>query len=165
MASVEALVEALKEFEGTLCFISHDLYFINSLADHVAHVDKGKVTLYPGNYDYFQRRQAALAEEDSPAPQSHSPQPAQNVPSNAGLVKSSADDVRRLRESEKARAKARKKANARIREIEEEVEDLKSQMGSIFVQSDYKKLMELDREIKALENELTEKRNELDGIL
>jgi len=51
--SVEALVSALSDFEGTLCFISHDLYFVNALANHVVHVHQGIVTLYPGNYDYF----------------------------------------------------------------------------------------------------------------
>lgn len=57
MASVEALIGALKEFEGTLCFISHDLYFINSLANHIVHVNQGQVSIYPGNYEYFERRQ------------------------------------------------------------------------------------------------------------
>ena len=51
--SVEALVSALSDFEGMLCFISHDLYFVNTLATHVVHVHQGKVTFYPGNYDYF----------------------------------------------------------------------------------------------------------------
>ncbi|MBI4369821.1 MAG: ATP-binding cassette domain-containing protein [Elusimicrobia bacterium] len=75
MASVEALVEALRNFEGTLCLISHDLYFINSLASHVVHVDQGRVRVYPGNYEYFQRRQeqsnieaAGLLSEPKPLP-------------------------------------------------------------------------------------------------
>ncbi len=51
--SVEALIAALKEFEGTLCFISHDLYFVNALANHVVHVNNGQVSFYPGNYEYF----------------------------------------------------------------------------------------------------------------
>ena len=53
MASVDVLVQALKKFEGTICFISHDVYFIRQLADHVIHVKSGKVTWYPGDYDYF----------------------------------------------------------------------------------------------------------------
>ena len=53
MASVDVLVKALKAFEGTICFISHDVYFIRQLADHVIHVKNGKVTWYPGDYDYF----------------------------------------------------------------------------------------------------------------
>jgi len=63
MPSVEALVSALKEFEGTLCFISHDLYFINSLATHIVHIDGGKITVYPGNYEYFERRSGQMRME------------------------------------------------------------------------------------------------------
>lgn len=55
--------------------ISHDLYFINSLASHVVHVDQGRVRVYPGNYEYFQRRQeqsnieaAGLLSEPKPLP-------------------------------------------------------------------------------------------------
>ncbi|MBI2118783.1 MAG: ABC-F family ATP-binding cassette domain-containing protein [Elusimicrobia bacterium] len=62
--SVEALIISLKEFEGTLCFISHDLYFINALANHIVHVDEGQVTLYPGNYEYFERRRKQKEEEN-----------------------------------------------------------------------------------------------------
>ena len=53
MASVDVLLEALKKFEGTICFISHDVYFIRQLADHIIHVNRGRVTWYPGDYDYF----------------------------------------------------------------------------------------------------------------
>src|SRR6185436_6365716 len=67
MASVDALIEALRDYEGTICCISHDLYFLNALADHVVHIDQGKITLYPGNYDYFKRRQAQWHEENPQA--------------------------------------------------------------------------------------------------
>ena len=53
MDSVEALLAALAGFEGTLVFISHDLHFINTLADHVVHIDSGKVTTYPGRFDLY----------------------------------------------------------------------------------------------------------------
>ncbi len=53
IASVERLIEALKMFEGTLCIISHDVYFLKQIANNVIHVNQGKVTWYPGTYDYF----------------------------------------------------------------------------------------------------------------
>jgi len=62
MASVDVLVKALKGFEGTICIISHDVYFLRELADQVIHVKDGKVTWYPGNYDYFLHKKA---QEDS----------------------------------------------------------------------------------------------------
>ena len=53
MGSIDALVDALKQFEGTLVFISHDVHFIRKLATRVLHVCGGRVTSYPGGYDYF----------------------------------------------------------------------------------------------------------------
>jgi ATP-binding cassette subfamily F protein 3 len=64
MASVETLVEALKKFEGTLCFISHDVYFIRQLATNILHVNQGQVTLYPGDYDYFLHKKAQEETEE-----------------------------------------------------------------------------------------------------
>ncbi|NWK55591.1 ABC-F family ATP-binding cassette domain-containing protein [Verrucomicrobiaceae bacterium N1E253] len=51
--SIEALVQALKHYEGTLVFISHDVHFIRNLADTTLHVDNGKLTRYAGGYDYY----------------------------------------------------------------------------------------------------------------
>jgi ATP-binding cassette subfamily F protein 3 len=64
MASVEALINALKSFEGTLCFISHDVYFIRQLANNILHVKNGKVTWYPGDYDYFLHKKAQEDDEE-----------------------------------------------------------------------------------------------------
>ena len=73
-------------------------------------------------------------------------------------MKSSSDDLKRLRESEKARSKRRKKLNERIRELEAEVEDFNRRMGSVFIQSDYQKLTELDLGLKAATKALEETR-------
>jgi|TARA_B110000908_G_scaffold41972_1_gene50984 ATP-binding cassette subfamily F protein 3 len=51
--SIEALLQALKHYEGTLVFISHDVHFIKNLAEITLHVDAGKLTRYAGGYDYY----------------------------------------------------------------------------------------------------------------
>src|SRR3954462_12895726 len=51
--SIDALVGALKNYEGTLIFISHDVHFIKSLAQNVLHVHSGRLTPYAGDYDYY----------------------------------------------------------------------------------------------------------------
>jgi ATP-binding cassette subfamily F protein 3 len=151
MASVESLVNALKAYEGTLVFISHDLYFINALADHVVHVDAGKITVYAGNYEYFQRRQSQERVGEGEA--TRVPLSAGRRPEAKSSVSSSEDDVRRHRQSEKARQKARKKINERLRDIEDELGGFQARMGSVFIKSDYMKLMELDAAVKALQEE------------
>ncbi len=51
--SIDSLIGALKAYEGTLIFISHDVHFIRALAENVLHVHSGRLTPYAGNYDYY----------------------------------------------------------------------------------------------------------------
>jgi ATP-binding cassette subfamily F protein 3 len=51
--SIEGLTQALKAYEGTLIFISHDVHFIRTLATKVLHINTGRVTPYAGGYDYY----------------------------------------------------------------------------------------------------------------
>jgi ATP-binding cassette subfamily F protein 3 len=60
MASIEALIAALEQFEGTLIFISHDVYFIRAMANRVVQVKTGQLTHYPGDYQYYLDKTAAL---------------------------------------------------------------------------------------------------------
>ena len=51
--SKEMLEQALKDFEGTILFVSHDRYFINQLANKVFDLNKDGGQLYLGDYQYF----------------------------------------------------------------------------------------------------------------
>src|SRR3954453_15370332 len=53
VGSIDALVGALAQYEGTLIFISHDVYFIRAVAKTVLHINAGKLTSYTGDYDYY----------------------------------------------------------------------------------------------------------------
>ena len=53
IASREVLLDALKRFEGTIMFVSHDRHFLNELTEKVLEVDKGAINIYPGNYQYY----------------------------------------------------------------------------------------------------------------
>src|SRR5471032_3112510 len=60
IASIDALIGALKNYEGTLIFISHDVHFIKALAENVLHVHSGRLTPYAGNYDYYLEKSKAV---------------------------------------------------------------------------------------------------------
>ena len=60
LMSVEALSQALKRYEGTLVFISHDVHFIRSLAEKTLHINGGVVTPYAGGYDYYLEKSGLL---------------------------------------------------------------------------------------------------------
>lgn len=57
--SIDSLVNALKSYEGTLVFISHDVHFIRNLAETTLHITRNAentasvLTKYTGGYDYF----------------------------------------------------------------------------------------------------------------
>ncbi|MGH9518582.1 MAG: ATP-binding cassette domain-containing protein, partial [Terriglobales bacterium] len=83
----EVLLEALRQYSGTVIFVSHDRAFIDGLANKMVHVTPreagGGVELYPGNYEEY-RYHAGLNESGSaqvvtstaPAAPSPNPQPA-----------------------------------------------------------------------------------------
>ena len=52
----EMLEEALKEFTGTILFVSHDRYFINKLADRVVAIENCKLNSYLGNYEDYKKK-------------------------------------------------------------------------------------------------------------
>jgi ATP-binding cassette subfamily F protein 3 len=58
IASKEVLLASLKEFAGTVIFVSHDRAFIEGLATSVLEVKGGAVRLFPGGYEYYLRRRA-----------------------------------------------------------------------------------------------------------
>ncbi len=65
MASVEVLTEALHAYQGTVVVISHDVYFLRKLANQIIHVNSGKVTWYPGDYDYFLHKKSLEDSEEA----------------------------------------------------------------------------------------------------
>ena len=51
--SRQVLLDALKNYEGTIMFVSHDRHFLQELAAKVYEVDQNEIKIYPGNYDYY----------------------------------------------------------------------------------------------------------------
>jgi len=49
----EGLEKAIRDYKGTVCFVSHDVAFVRGAADRVIAVNDGKITSFPGGYDYY----------------------------------------------------------------------------------------------------------------
>ncbi len=64
--TVEALADALKDFKGTVFFVSHDRTFVNSVATQILNVGAGKIEKYPGTYQEYVERLKEGGDEGEP---------------------------------------------------------------------------------------------------
>jgi ATP-binding cassette subfamily F protein 3 len=147
LASVDALVRALEPYEGTLIFISHDVYFIRKLARLVLHVEAGNLTLYHGDYDYYLHKRAA---ESVPAQ-------AETVPPPPPASASARERKRQEAEARQARSRRRKIVNeieASIAELENRQKELVAILEDPDTYKDAGKAVAANRELHDLSQNL-----------
>lgn len=53
ITSREVLLDALRQYSGTMLLVSHDRYFLRAIANRVFEVGHGTISVYEGNYDYY----------------------------------------------------------------------------------------------------------------
>ena len=58
LEAVMWLEDFLQSYRATILLVSHERDFLNNVVDHILHLQGGKVTLYPGGYDSFERQRA-----------------------------------------------------------------------------------------------------------
>ncbi len=74
MQSKEILEEAVRNYTGTLLYVSHDRYFINNTAEKILEIRNKEATVYYGNYDYYlEKKLDTPAEAAIKAPPKKSP--------------------------------------------------------------------------------------------
>lgn len=123
LASVDALIEALKQFEGTLIFISHDVHFIRALSNHVVRVESGRLSHFPGGYQYYldKTSQSARAALTSSSIAPTNKQIAQTAPAI------DRKEQRRVEaEQRQARSRQRQEIQKRISALEKEIAELEA---------------------------------------
>ncbi len=154
--SIDALVHALKNYEGTLIFISHDVHFIRALAQNVLHVHSGRLTPYFGDYDYFLEKskatdaRAALTAGFTDARPKQTAAPAKATAPAAAPVakKTTPNEIRKFREEVGALEKKVSELEAKQAEITTALEDPASY-------ADKGKFHHLNRELSAVVDQLT----------
>jgi ATP-binding cassette subfamily F protein 3 len=62
--SRNVLEMALKQFQGTICLITHDRHLMNQMANKVIEIDQGVPKIYPGNYDDYLYKKEQIQEEE-----------------------------------------------------------------------------------------------------
>ncbi|MDX2185343.1 MAG: ABC-F family ATP-binding cassette domain-containing protein [Opitutaceae bacterium] len=151
--SIDALVNALKSFEGTLIFISHDVYFIRSLAEQVLHVNAGRLTPYAGNYDYYLEKsratneRAALTAGFTDARPKQDPVPQVQKASTAAKPKVDKSELKKLK-AEVMRLESE------ISELEKKQNELTAALEAPETYADHGKALHLNRELSAIVDRL-----------
>jgi ATP-binding cassette subfamily F protein 3 len=135
--SKEVLLDALKGFDGTVVFVSHDRYFVNGLATRIVEVGEGRLTSYYGDYEYYLSKKEAedpqgqgsrvKGQEKTLAPISPSPLPA--APQKEDRLKDR-EEQKRLKREEQAREKQQQAIEQQIAATEQQIADLETEMNS-----------------------------------
>jgi ATP-binding cassette subfamily F protein 3 len=128
LVSVEALVAALEQYQGTLIFISHDVYFIRAIANHVVHVKAGRLTHYPGDYQYYVDKTAAAQALNAPPPVNGNTSPSElaDKPSNRAR-----EQKRFEAEQRQARYQQRKAKQEIVDALEAEIAALEQRQAEL----------------------------------
>jgi ATP-binding cassette, subfamily F, member 3 len=164
MSSIDALLYALDQFEGTLIFISHDVYFIRALANHVIHVNAGRLTHYPGGYQYYldkTKATSARAALTSGNGNTDSSVRARTDKSSGPTVDRKAQ--KRLEaEQRQARSRVRKEQQQAVHRLEKKIQDLEKRQAEITAELEkpetYQgaKAMDLNREFRHNSDEIVQ---------
>jgi ABC-type sulfate/molybdate transport systems ATPase subunit len=122
MEAIAALVEGLKEFEGTVLFVSHDRWFVSQLATRIVEVTKDGLRDFPGTYaEYLERcgddhldADAVVSKAKAELPRSKSAPP----PANGGSAGGSWEEQKKRRNRLQALPARRDKVLASIEAAE-----------------------------------------------
>ncbi|MBI5485109.1 MAG: ABC-F family ATP-binding cassette domain-containing protein [Deltaproteobacteria bacterium] len=138
--SKEVLLDALKGFDGTVVFVSHDRYFVNALATRVVEVDSGQVENFFGDYEYYlEKKNGALATAlAQPRISNHEPRttnrepgtiPAPLPPLNKEVRLKDREEEKRRKREEQARQKQMSEIEQQISSLEKELALLETEMN------------------------------------
>ncbi len=170
ITSKEILEEALKNYTGTVLYVSHDRYFINQTATRILELTGQTFINYIGNYDYYLEKKELMT--DLYAPGANAQNSAQQIPgvgksvwtsasSTAGNAADTASDTKQDWKAQKEeQARIRKRQND-LKKIETEIEKLETRDAEIDelltqeeIYTDVSRLVELNKEKEALQTNL-----------
>ena len=156
----EALETMLKDFDGTVLFVSHDRYFIKQVADALLIFEGGTTKYFPYGYEAYEEKYGA---ESKGAFNDEALRLNAGKPGEEKVVVKKADSEKNYSNPGKEISKAKKRV-ARLEQLiaenEERIEALKNDLTDPGISSDYMKLGEIQNNIADLETKNEEYMNE-----
>ena len=155
----EVLEEAIRNYEGTVLYVSHDRYFINKTATRIIELFSNRFDNYIGNYDYYiekkedVRAYGDLQQKDKMPLETIDPEEAQRLEEKESK-RLDWENQKELSAKRRKWQNALQKAEEKIAKLEERKEELTASMEE--VGSDVGRLMEIHREQEVIDKELEE---------
>jgi len=160
MASIDALVAAMEQYQGTVVFISHDVYFIRKLASHVVHIAAGKLTHFAGAYQYYIDKSAAQSDRSAlVAPEIHQGRTDSQLPREKQPAKTK-EQKRLEAEERQQKSRERRDQQQRVDALEKKISNLETRRKELTqlleAPETYQtgKATQINRELLSLEDEL-----------
>ena len=147
-----SLENILKEYKGSLIFVSHDRYFVNKIADSILAFEPEGIVYFEGNYEEYRRKREEQNEENKLEEKILS-----------SKKKNTENDYFQKKEETRRKNKINK-LELEIQQKENEIKLLKDKMQSEEICTDYVKLKELQDEISRLEDIIEEKMEEWEQL-
>lgn len=162
MNSIDALLYALDQFEGTLIFISHDVYFIRALANKVVHVNAGQLTHYAGDYQYYLDKTKSVSARAALTAGAKA-----NAPARNSAPKSAVDrkEQKRLEaEARQARSKKLKGQRQIVHDFEKRIQELEKRQAEITAELEKPESYQNGGKASQLNREFSHNADELAGL-
>ena len=135
MPSIDAVIQALKDYTGTLIFVSHDLHFIRALAKRTVRIEAGKITNFAGDYDYYLWKSGAISEKKGLVEGLKDSRPTDFTNDSQKTKVLSAKEKRRVRaEANKKAAREKKQLEQLVEKLEKEILKLEEEQTDLNIQ-------------------------------
>ncbi|MCQ2576446.1 MAG: ABC-F family ATP-binding cassette domain-containing protein [Treponema sp.] len=158
--SKDVLLKALKDFGGSVIFVSHDRGFIEQLATNVLELKPGKFKYIPGDYIYYQEQLAkemdneggestllAAAAKASSATSPNGDSPRNAPATSGGETKLSWEEQKKLEAERRKKEKELQKLENALLELEAKKDELSAKMADPAVYSNGEKAKAVQREL------------------
>jgi len=155
MQSVNILIQALQQYEGTYVVVSHDRYFVTNIANKIWYIEDYEIKEYPGSFDEYEVWQASRdhsevnkssksSEKTKPELAPHSPKTTSSAPNQDKLIE---------------------KLEAKIMDLEVAISKLEKTMADLAQEGKFNELPAIELQIQEKKDELLKITNEWELLI
>jgi ATP-binding cassette subfamily F protein 3 len=155
MQSVNILIQALQQYEGTYVVVSHDRYFVTNIANKIWYIEDYEIKEYPGSFDEYEVWQASRGISDTGTAKKSSEKSKPELAPHAPKITSSNPSQEKLIE----------KLEAKIMDLEVSISELENNMAELAQEGKFNELPPIELKINEKKEELLKITNEWELLI